>query len=405
MQQSVDAATKKGEYYKEKFRKYKCCVLIPTYNNSQTLRSVIDSVAEYTDDIIIVNDGSTDDTSTILAHIKSFHVLHHKVNQGKGIALRTGFEYAVKNGYDYAITIDSDGQHMATDLPLFIDKLEEERRAIIIGARNMVDTANVPKKSTMGNKISTFWFTFETGIKLQDTQSGFRLYPLYLLKNIKFFTWKYEFEIEVMVRAAWKGINVTPIPISVYYAPGEKRITHFRPFKDFTRVFMLNVVLVFIAVLYIKPIQLFKKIQKIGLKEFFKQNLLNSDESNFKKAAAVAVGIFMGIFPTWGFQMLIAVFLSFILKLNKVIVLVTANISIPPMIPFIVYFSFLTGGLVLNQPSAVDFSKSITLDSIWKDITQYAVGSICLATVAALVCGIITFLLLTLFRKKSTSVS
>jgi glycosyltransferase involved in cell wall biosynthesis len=405
MQLSMDAITQRGEYFKEKFKQYKCCVLIPTYNNCQTLQHVIDSVSEYTDDIIIVNDGSTDETADILSRNDHYQVLHHSVNQGKGIALRTGFEYAVRHGYDYTITIDSDGQHSASDLPKFIDKLETEPQAIIIGARNMEGTENVPKKSTMGNKISTFWFTFETGIKLSDTQSGFRLYPLYLLKNIRFFTWKYEFEIEVMVRAAWKGINVISVPITVYYAPGEKRITHFRPFKDFTRVFILNVILVFIAVLYVKPLQLINKLKKKGAKQFFKEAFLNAKESNFTKAASVAFGVFMGIVPAWGFQMVIAVFLSVILKLNKVIVLVAAQISIPPMIPLIIYLSFLTGGFVLNQPTAIDFSRELSVETVWKDIYQYVVGSFCLAALMAVATGLITFVLLAMFRKKPSAVS
>lgn len=401
--ESIEAKPK--DYYKNKFRHYKCCVLIPTYNNSQTLRFVIDSVSEYSDDIIIVNDGSTDNTIHILKDFSRFHVLHHPENKGKGIALRTGFKYAVDNEYDYVITIDSDGQHMAEDIPRFIDKLETEKSAIIIGARSMETTENVPKKSTLGNKISTFWFTFETGIKLPDTQSGFRLYPLYLLKNITFYTWKYEFEIEVMVRAAWNDINVLPIPINVYYAPGEQRITHFRPFKDFTRVFILNVILVFIAVLYIKPLQLLKKIQRIGFKRFFREHIINSNESNVTKAASIGFGVFMGIVPFWGFQMVIAVFLAHLMKLNKALVLVASNISILPMMPVILYLSYLVGGIVLNKPTVLNFDKSITLKSVSGDLLQYWVGSFCFATIMALIAGTLTLLLLAIFRRKPTSMS
>lgn len=396
--------TKPKEIYKNKFEQYKCCVLIPTYNNSQTLKAVIESVAEYTDDIIVVNDGSLDSTIHILKDFPQYHILHHSENKGKGIALQTGFKFAAERGYDYVITIDSDGQHFAEDLPKFIDKLEQEPRAIIIGSRNMEATENVPKKSSIGNKISSFWFTFETGIKLPDTQSGFRLYPIYLLKNIKFFTWKYEFEIEVMVRAAWKGINIVPIPISVFYAEGNKRITHFRPFKDFTRISILNTVLVFIAVLYIKPVQLFKKIQNIGLRKFIRDKIVNTNESNFVKASSVGFGVFMGIVPFWGFQMIIAVFFAFVFKLNKAIVLIAANISIPPVVPLILYLSYVTGGILLNKPSTIDFDKGITLESVSSDLVQYIVGSFCFATVAGLIAGLLAFILLALFKKKATRV-
>ena len=92
----------------------------------------------------------------------------------------------------------------------------------------------VPKKSSFGNKFSNFWFWFETGIKLEDTQSGYRLYPLKTIPK-NYFTRKFEFEIEVIVRSAWNGVAVKNVPIKVLYDPSE-RVSHFRPFKDFTRI-------------------------------------------------------------------------------------------------------------------------------------------------------------------------
>ena len=395
------------ETLKERFRQKRCCVIIPTYNNHLTLAHVIDSVSAFTSDIVVVNDGSTDSTTEILRTYKSqfsYHVVHHQVNKGKGVALQTGFKYAFEQGYLYAITIDSDGQHMADDLPKFLDKLEDNPAAIIMGARNM-EQASVPKKSSFGNNVSNFWFKFETGINLPDTQSGYRLYPIYLLQNMRWFTRKYEFEIEVMVRAAWRGINIIAVPVSVYYAPRETRITHFRPFKDSFRVGVLNSVLVVIAVLYIKPLQILQKIRKTGFKNFLKTHFLNAEESNKAKALSVALGIFMGIVPLWGFQMLIGIFLASLLKLNKVIVLTTANISIPPMIPFILYFSYLTGGNVMGNPSnkvnlSRDLSWKLFKNNPLNDLLQYYVGGTVLALLAGIGAGILAYLLLAIFRKK-----
>src|ERR1700760_4285817 len=188
----------------------KLCVVIPTYNNAGTLAQIITDVASYTRHIIVVNDGSTDDTAQILQRFPSVQLVSYPVNVGKGWALRKAFKYAVSKGYDYAITIDSDGQHFAKDLPAFIEKSARMPDAFIVGARNM-DQANIPGKSSFGHKFSNFWFKVETGIHCPDTQSGFRLYPLHLLKNTKFFTRKYEFEIEVLVRAAWKGIPIESV--------------------------------------------------------------------------------------------------------------------------------------------------------------------------------------------------
>lgn len=245
----------------EVFDLMKVCVLIPTFNNAATLGKVIRDVAEYTKNIVVVNDGSTDSTSDILRSFPFVHAVEFPVNRGKGMALRTGFRKAVELGYDYAISIDSDGQHFADDLPVFLEELKRSPEAIIVGARNM-DQSSVPGKSSFGNKFSNFWFRLETGIRLSDTQSGYRLYPVGQLYDKRYFTRKYEFEIEVMVRAAWSGIDVVQVPVKVFYPTKEERISHFRPFRDFSRISVLNTFLVIITFLWIKPRDLYRTIKK-----------------------------------------------------------------------------------------------------------------------------------------------
>jgi glycosyltransferase involved in cell wall biosynthesis len=207
--------------FQEQFDRHKICVLIPTYNNAATLHKVISGVMEYTSNIIVVNDGATDSTAEILQSFPTINIVSYNPNRGKGWALRTGFKQAVQLGYHYAITIDSDGQHFPADLPRFIEKLEQNGPCLIIGARNM-EQASVPGKSSFGHKFSNFWFWVETGIKAPDTQSGYRLYPVSLLTNTVYFTRKFEFEIEVIVRAAWKEIKIESVPVSVYYAPPDE---------------------------------------------------------------------------------------------------------------------------------------------------------------------------------------
>jgi glycosyltransferase involved in cell wall biosynthesis len=246
---------------REKFESRKICVVVPTYNNATTLKEVITNLLTYTDNVIVVNDGSTDETEQILKSIPEITCVSYKNNQGKGFALRNGFKKAVALGYNYAITIDSDGQHYADDLVKFAAVIDQHPNAIIIGSRNL-NQENVPGKSNFGNKFSSFWFWVNTGIRRSDTQSGYRLYPVKALDKIDFKTKKYEFEIEVLVRAAWNGIDVVEIPIDVFYPEKEKRISHFRPFKDFSRISVLNTVLVTIALLYIKPRGFFRSIKK-----------------------------------------------------------------------------------------------------------------------------------------------
>lgn len=383
------------------FNQLETCVIIPTYNNATTLESVIRDVRQYTQNIIIVNDGATDTTSDILKKIDGVEVVEYSPNKGKGWALRMGFKKAVSLGYRYAITIDSDGQHFAKDLPSFLDKIQQLPEAIIIGSRNM-DQASVPAKSSFGNRFSSFWFRMETGIRMPDTQSGYRLYPVRKLDGTRFFSRKYEFEIEVLVRAAWKAIPVVNVPVSVYYPPPAERVSHFRPFKDFFRISVLNTVLVLVALLYIYPRNFLRTIfQREKRNRFFRQHVLNIGEPDHIKAFSVAFGVFMGIVPIWGFQLITAIFLSVVLKLNKALVIIAANISIPPMIPLIIFLSYKLGGVWMKESrNDLFFTKELSIEAVKGNLAQYIYGSITLAVVAALTFGLLTWVLLAVFRKK-----
>ncbi len=387
--------------YKKIIETRRLCVIIPTFNNGTTIKSVIEGVLNYTSEIIVVNDGSTDDTENILSEFDKIEIVNFENNCGKGMALRKGFEYARNLDYNYAITIDSDGQHMPEDIPNFLNKLEEEPYGIIVGDRNM-NQDGIPRSSNFGNKFSNFWFSLETGVKIPDTQSGYRLYPLRHLSNIKFYTKKFEFEIEVLVRAAWRNIKISSVPVKVFYAPADKRISHFRPFKDFARISVLNTILVLITLLYIKPYKTLKYFRKKRLKEVIREQFLRTDESNLKKTFSVMLGSFLAIAPIWGWQLAAAIALAYILKLNKVIVFVTVNFSIPPMIPLIIFASIKTGAIVLNYDSSlIDFDMSFSLESIKRDLYQYVVGSLVFGVVFSLFMGILTFSLLNIFRKKN----
>ncbi|MBS1598047.1 MAG: DUF2062 domain-containing protein [Bacteroidetes bacterium] len=385
-----------------KFSALQTCVIIPTFNNAGTLKQVIADVSAYTTNIIVVNDGSTDGTKNILQTFPFIQAVQYEKNVGKGWAIRQGFAKATELGYHFAITIDSDGQHFAKDLTSFIQKLETTKDAIVIGARNM-DQSSVPGKSSFGNKFSNFWFKVETGIAQPDTQSGYRLYPIELLKKIKFLTRKYEFEIEVLVRAAWKGIHVESIPVTVYYPPKDERISHFRPFKDFTRISILNTILVLITFFYIKPRNFLRTIfNRQKTKKFVLDNFIHAHQSDQVKALSIAFGVFMGIIPIWGFQLIVAIFLAFILRLNKTLVIIAANISIPPMIPLIVYGSYKMGAYWMGTKTTdITFSNNISLESVKHNFEQYLYGSITLAVVAGAFFGLMTFLLLKIFKKRT----
>ncbi|MDM8158657.1 DUF2062 domain-containing protein [Labilibaculum sp. K2S] len=379
------------------FKDLKVCVIIPSYNNDRTLADVIDRVLLHTSNVIVVNDGATDSTDSILkSYQSSLEIVTHSKNKGKGCALRNGFKRALELGYEYAITIDSDGQHFPEDLPKLIQRLKEEPNSLIIGARNM-SQKDVPGGSSFGNRFSNFWFLVETGIRLPDTQSGYRVYPIKKLAELTFYCTKFEYETEVPVRASWAGIPVLSEPVQIKYDKGEDRVTHFRPFKDFFRISVLNTILCFIAFAYIKPRDFFKNLTWKNIKAF----LDIKGENNFKLATSIGFGVFMGIVPIWGYQMIVALALAYLLKLHKPFVIVAANISIPPMIPFIIFGSIATGALIMGIPMTnLSFSDGFGLDSITSNLLQYAIGSLVLACVAGILSGSFSYLLLLLLRRK-----
>jgi glycosyltransferase involved in cell wall biosynthesis len=384
------------------FQRLKVCILVPTFNNAKTLLPLLKELEEFQALVIVVNDGSTDETELMLSGFPALTTVSYGSNRGKGFALRQGFQAALEKGYDYVISIDSDGQHFTKDLWHFLDKLENNPGSLIIGARNM-EQSTVPGKSSFGHRFSNFWYRVETGISMPDTQSGYRLYPVSRLQKMIFFTHRFEFEIEVIVRAAWAGIPILSVPVSVYYAPAEERVSHFRPFIDFARISILNTFLVVISFLYIRPRDLMRQLfLKHKWKEVIVDDLFDPSQSNGRKSVSVALGVCTGILPIWGFQLILAIFLAVVFRLNKGLVILFANISIPPMIPLILYASYRMGAYWMpGTAQAVYLTKSLSLSAIRFNFKQYLIGSISLAICAGLVAGGVTYVLLNIFSRKN----
>ena len=223
------------------------CAVIPSYNNGGTVADVVRGVLRQGLPVLVVDDGSTDGTADALKDLP-IRVIRHPKNRGKGRALKTGLEEARRQGYRFALTLDADGQHEPGDIPDLVAAAGE--RTLVIGSRNLM-AAGMPSGNTFANRFSNFWFTVQTGRKLPDTQTGFRVYPLEDLPSLKLLTARYEAELTLLVFSAWKGLKLVPVPVHVYYP--EDRVSHFRPFADFFRISVLNTVLCLLALVYGYP--------------------------------------------------------------------------------------------------------------------------------------------------------
>lgn len=234
------------------------CIIIPTYNNCSTVADVVRRCKLVSPSVIVVNDGCTDSTKEVLEGMEIVQ-LTHTVNRGKGEALKTGLEYARSHGFTHAVTIDADGQHFPEDIQLLLEVAERNPKDFVVGCRNL-DSDNMPRANSFANRFSNFWFRLQTAQRLDDTQSGFRIYSLDSLYGLGLITSRYEAELELMVYAAWHGIQMRGVPVRVLYRPQGERVSHFRPFRDFARISILNTLLCMGALLYGAPLALSRLI-------------------------------------------------------------------------------------------------------------------------------------------------
>jgi glycosyltransferase involved in cell wall biosynthesis len=215
--------------------KQKICCLIPAFNEEKRIAEVIHGVRRHVPDIIVVDDGSCDATAEH-AEKSGAQVIRHGANKGKGMALRTGFGHALSRGYSAVLTLDGDGQHSPDEIVKFLSAFETGSGDIIIGAR-MWDRTAIPRYRYIPNRIGIFCISRAAGCRIDDTQSGFRLYRREVLEKITLATTGFETETEVLIRAGKAGFRIHSLPVSAIYHKDYK--TNFRPIRDFYRISIL----------------------------------------------------------------------------------------------------------------------------------------------------------------------
>ena len=221
--------------------------IIPVYNHAGTLRDVAAGCLGMVERVLVVDDGSSDGGANTLKGL-DLHVVRHPTNLGKGAAILTAAEKALSWGMTHMVTVDADGQHDPDDIRGFIAEIEAFPRAIVVGKRDF-ERAHAPAPSRVGRTISNFWLRLETGISIGDAQSGFRAYPVDLFRHLKLRERGYAFEIEVLVKASWAGVELREVGISTFYPAAGERISHFRLFQDNLRLSLLNARLVMRALM------------------------------------------------------------------------------------------------------------------------------------------------------------
>jgi glycosyltransferase involved in cell wall biosynthesis len=373
----------------------KPCVLIPCFNHAATVAAVAAAARAHCP-VMVVDDGST----TPLPELPGCTVVRLERNGGKGAALRAGFQRAVELGFTHAITMDADGQHFAEDIPKFLAAAATQPGALVAGVRDFY-AAGAPAGRRRSNAVSTFWYRVETGVRLGDTQCGFRCYPLALTQKLKIRSSRYAFELEILVRASWVGAPIVPVSVRCVYEPGHVQHSHFRPVRDLAHITFMNIGLVLQSWFVPRPLRVawsFGEEKSLWgiLHEFFAEHA----HDPLRMSLAVGLGLFFGIAPIWGYQMIVAAAAAHFLRLNKAITLVASNISIPPMVPFILYGAMLLGHWLFTGQridlSPHDMTRARSFEYLW----EWLVGSVALGVLVAATGTLATYAVALVVRKK-----
>ncbi|MCC6751022.1 MAG: glycosyltransferase family 2 protein [Deltaproteobacteria bacterium] len=205
--------------------------VVPAYNAASSLSAVVTGVREQGLPVLVVDDGSTDDTAQV-AHAAGAEVLRHPRNRGKGSALSSGFRWALARGARGVLTLDADSQHAPSEIPKFAVAAEDAD--LVLGRRRLA-WGEIPTSSFVGNHISTFFISLFCGKRLFDTQSGFRYYGRRLLTSVPLHDGRFETETELLMRACLLGLRVRWVPIQTIYQSGP-HLTHFHRLHDTLRV-------------------------------------------------------------------------------------------------------------------------------------------------------------------------
>lgn len=233
-------------------KNYSVAVVVPTLNNFKTIKAVAEDVLSHGYELVIVDDGSDAPVSDIVdIQNDRLHFVKHEKNMGKGQAILTGAQKIKELGYEYFVSMDGDGQHLASEVKKLADKIETDNQ-IIIGSRNF-DIDNVPKKSKVGRAFHNFWIRLNTGYKITDSLSGFRLYPVSILDlNLK--KRRFDFEVEVLVKHYWKHKKISDCVIECFYPDPAERVSHFDNYNDTMAIIVLHLKLLLVRVFLLKGV-------------------------------------------------------------------------------------------------------------------------------------------------------
>jgi len=372
-------------------------LVIPLYNHAAKVRRVVEKALAADWPVLVVDDGSSDDGLAQLSGL-ACATLRFAENRGKGAAILAGAGWAAEHGYAQIITVDADDQLDPGEAHLLATIAAGQPQGLVVGARRM-DRSNAPGASLFGRAFSNFWVQLETGRELPDTQSGFRLYPVPELLQLVTGCRRYDFEVEVLTRAAWAGLPIYSVPVSVHYPPGGERVSHFHQFRDNFRLTCLHTRLVSRALLPWPHPQLVERSpeqlvaarrEKLSLLHplNFVKYLCCEHTSALQLAVAAWMGIFFGAVPLLFLHTATIIYVCHRLHLNKVTAVTASQLCMPPVVPVlcIQIGYFLRRGSFLTE-----FTWDTLVLQAHQRLWEWLLGSLLLGPALGLLIGALVY--------------
>jgi glycosyltransferase involved in cell wall biosynthesis len=383
----------------------KYLVVIPLYNHAGSIAGVIADICAVcgsqqpcapVSTILVVDDGSTDGGGEVVEQLAAesdeahgqikVELLCQKSNQGKGAAILLAAAWAADHMFTHIITLDADGQHSATDIPALLHESTVRPQAFIVGARDF-SVNNIPGASRFGRSFSGFWMRVQTGVKVSDMQSGFRIYPIAPLRGLKLREKRFAFEMEVLVKAVWSGFAVYSYPVQVYYPPKEERVSHFHKFYDNLRISLMNTKLTVRALI---PLPFLKREQdeqgRISVLRPLEsiRRLLCQKNTPLKLGFSTGVAILVNLLPLIGLQSIITLLAIGWFRLHRVWTLSVHHALWPPiLIPFCI-----EGGYLLRHGRFLtEISWSTMIEQAHLRLLEWVLGGVVFGPLLALFGG------------------
>ena len=313
-------------------------IVIPYFNHPRTLRQVALEARQTGMAVLVVDDGSTPPAQPLLEGL-DVASLRLAPNRGKGVAILTAADYAAAHGFTHLITLDADGQHSPAEAGRFLAVAEETPWAITVGTRRTAEAAGrFPAASRFGRSFSNFWFRLQTGQSLGDTQSGFRCYPVAVLRGLRLHCRRFTFEAEVLVKAAWAGVPLRSLDITVFYPAGAAHVSHFRLFTDNLRFSVLNTHLTLRSLLPIPHRRLAglpRRTSGVSLLHPWRslRAVLHESSDPLSLGLAAALGMVLGAAPLIGLHTVAILASAGYLRLNRPIAVAASQLCMPPLVP------------------------------------------------------------------------